>query len=180
MSVADLRSKLPEYAKDLKLNLDSVLSEAGAPGLNLAQISMVALGAAFSARYKPLTEAIAAFAAEHATAEQLTAAKGSAAIMGMNNIYYRFQHLVSHPEYASIPAKLRMNVIGAYKGDAKNDFELVSLAVSAVNGCGMCIDSHDKVLRDGGISVQAIQSAVRIASVIHGVAVVLEQADAAG
>jgi alkyl hydroperoxide reductase subunit D len=73
-----------------------------------------------------------------------------------------------------------MNVIGAYKGDAKNDFELVSLAVSAVNGCGMCIDSHDKVLRDGGISVQAIQSAVRIASVIHGVAVVLEQADAAG
>ena len=60
MSVADLRSKLPEYAKDLKLNLDSVLSEAGAPGLNLAQISMVALGAAFSARYKPLTEAIAA------------------------------------------------------------------------------------------------------------------------
>ncbi|URL59125.1 carboxymuconolactone decarboxylase family protein [Luteibacter flocculans] len=180
MSVADLRSKLPEYAKDLKLNLDSVLSEAGAPGLNMAQIAMVALGSAYSARYTPLTEAIAAFAAEHASAEQLTAAKGSAAIMGMNNIYYRFQHLVSHPEYEKLPAKLRMNVIGAYKGDAKNDFELVSLAVSAVNGCGMCIDSHDKVLRDGGISVQAIQSAVRIASVIHAVAVVLEQAEAAG
>ncbi|WP_036137463.1 carboxymuconolactone decarboxylase family protein [Luteibacter sp. 9135] len=180
MSVADLRSQIPDYAKDLKLNLDTVLSEAGAPGLNLAQIAMVALGAAYSTRYKPLTQAIAAFAAEHASAEQVTAAKGSAAIMGMNNIYYRFQHLVSHPEYASIPAKLRMNVIGAYKGDAKNDFELVSLAVSAVNGCGMCIDSHDKVLRDGGISVQAIQSAVRIASVIHAVGVVLEQAESAG
>jgi alkyl hydroperoxide reductase subunit D len=100
--------------------------------------------------------------------------------MGMNNIYYRFQHLVSHPEYETMPAKLRMNVIGAYKGDAKNDFELVSLAVSAVNGCGMCIDSHDKVLREGGITIQAIQSAVRIASVIHAVAVALEQGDAAG
>jgi lipoyl-dependent peroxiredoxin subunit D len=180
MSVADLRSKLPEYAKDLKLNLDSVLSEAGAPGLNMAQIAMVALGSAYASRFQPLTEAIAAFAAEHATGEQLTAAKGSAAIMGMNNIYYRFQHLVSHPEYETIPAKLRMNVIGAYRGDAKNDFELVSLAVSAVNGCGMCIDSHDRVLREGGVSVQGIQSAVRIASVIHAVAVVLEQADAAG
>lgn len=180
MSVADLRSLIPEYAKDLKLNLDTVLSEAGAPGLNKAQIAMVALGSAIAARYKPLTEALAAFAAENATPEQVAAAKGSAAIMGMNNIYYRFQHLVSHPEYASIPAKLRMNVIGQYKGDAKNDFELVSLAVSAVNGCGMCIDSHDKVLRDGGVSVQGIQSAVRIASVIHAVAVVLDQADAAG
>ena len=180
MSVADLRSKLPEYAKDLKLNLDSVLSEAGAPGLNLAQISMIAIGAAYASRYKPLTEAIATFAAEHSTHEQQTAAKGAAAIMGMNNIYYRFQHLVSHPEYETMPAKLRMNVIGAYKGDAKNDFELVSLAVSAVNGCGMCIDSHDKVLREAGLSVQAIQSAVRIASVIHAVAVVLEQGEAAG
>jgi alkyl hydroperoxide reductase subunit D len=180
MSIADLRSQLPEYAKDLKLNLDSVLSEAGAPGLNKAQIAMIALGAAYSARFKPLTEAVAAFAAEHASTEQLTAAKGSAAIMGMNNIYYRFQHLVSHPEYETMPAKLRMNVIGAYKGDAKNDFELVSLAVSAVNGCGMCIDSHDRVLREGGVTVQAIQSAVRIASVIHAVAVVLDQADAAG
>ena len=180
MSIADLRSTLPEYAKDLKLNLDSVLSEAGAPGLNKAQIAMIALGSAIAARYKPLTEAIAVFAGENASPEQVTAAKGSAAIMGMNNIYYRFQHLVSHPEYETLPAKLRMNVIGAYKGDAKNDFELVSLAVSAVNGCGMCIDSHDKVLRDGGVSVQAIQSAVRIASVIHAVAVVLEQADAAG
>ncbi|HEY4092831.1 MAG TPA: carboxymuconolactone decarboxylase family protein [Luteibacter sp.] len=180
MSIADLRSQLPEYAKDLKLNLDSVLSEAGAPGLNKAQIAMIALGSAYAARFKPLTEAVAAFAAEHATAEQLTAAKGSAAIMGMNNIYYRFQHLVSHPEYETMPAKLRMNVIGAYKGDAKNDFELVSLAVSAVNGCGMCIDSHDRVLREGGVTVQGIQSAVRIASVIHAVAVVLDQADAAG
>ena len=180
MSVADLRSKLPEYAKDLKLNLDSVLSEAGAPGLNMAQIAMVALGAAYASRFKPLTEAIAAFAAEHATGEQLTAAKGSAAIMGMNNIYYRFQHLVSHPEYETIPAKLRMNVIGAYKGDAKNDFELVSLAVSAVNGCGLCVTSHEKKLRAHEVSREAIQSAVRIASVLHAVAVVLEQADAAG
>ncbi len=91
----------------------------------------------------------------------------------MNNIYYRFLHLVEDGEYSTMPARLRMNIIGN-PGIDKLDFELLSLAVSAVNGCGMCITSHEKKLREGGISREQIQSAVRIASVIHAVAGVLE------
>ena len=77
-----------------------------------------------------------------------------------------------------MPARLRMNVL-ANPGIDKNDFELLSLAVSAVNGCGMCVTSHDKTLRTHGVSREAIQSAVRIASVIHATAGVLEYAQAA-
>jgi alkyl hydroperoxide reductase subunit D len=70
-----------------------------------------------------------------------------------------------------MPAKLRMNVIGA-PGIDKVDFELFSLAVSAMNGCGMCIDSHEQVLKKAGATAETIQNAVRIASVMKAVATV--------
>ena len=92
--------------------------------------------------------------------------------MGMNNIYYRFLHLVEDGEYQTMPARLRMNVI-ANHGIDKLDFELISLAVSAVNGCGPCVTSHEKKLRPHDVSREAIQSAVRIAAVVHAVARVL-------
>ena len=179
MSLAELRGSLPEYAKDLRLNLDSVLSEAGAPGLTRKQIAVIALASAVASRYAPLTEAIAAESAQHASAEELNGARAAAAIMGMNNIYYRFLHLVGDEEYGTLRANLRMNVMAAPGGE-KVDFELASLAVSAINGCGKCLESHEKTLRKHGLSAQPIQSAVRIASVIHAVAVALEQAKAAG
>jgi alkyl hydroperoxide reductase subunit D len=93
--------------------------------------------------------------------------------MAMNNIYYRFTHLASDPDYATMPARLRMNVI-ANPGVEKADFELWSLAVSAINGCGKCIDAHDQVLRKAGVSREAVQQAVRIAAVIHAVAATLD------
>jgi alkyl hydroperoxide reductase subunit D len=93
--------------------------------------------------------------------------------MAMNNIYYRFVHLSSAADYKTMPAKLRMNVIGK-PGVEKADFELWSIAVSAINGCGMCIDSHEKILREAGVSAEQIQAAVRIAAVVHAVAVTLE------
>jgi alkyl hydroperoxide reductase subunit D len=96
----------------------------------------------------------------------------------MNNVYYRFLHLVEDAEYAQMPARLRMNVIGN-PGIDKLEFELLSLAVSAVNGCGMCVTSHERKLREGSTSREAIQSAVRIASVVHGVAGVLDYQEAA-
>ena len=89
--------------------------------------------------------------------------------MGMNNIYYRFLHLVEDGEYQTMPARLRMNVI-ANHGIDKIDFELISLAVSAVNGCGLCVTSHEKKLRSHDVSREAIQSAVRIAATVHAVA----------
>jgi len=93
--------------------------------------------------------------------------------MAMNNIYYRFVHLASAPDYKTLPAKLRMNAL-AKPGVEKVDFELWSIAVSAINGCGMCIDSHEKILRDHGVTAEVIQAVVRIASVVHAVAVTIE------
>ena len=105
--------------------------------------------------------------------EALGAAKAAAAIMAMNNIYYRFTHLASAPDYKTLPARLRMNVIGK-PGVDKMDFELWCLAVSAIIGCGVCVDSHEKVLRDCGMSAEQIQAAVRIAAVVHAVAATLD------
>jgi alkyl hydroperoxide reductase subunit D len=89
----------------------------------------------------------------------------------MNNVYYRFVHLVANPEYGTMPAKLRMNFIGSH-GIPKEDFELFCIAVSAMNGCGMCIDSHERVLLEHGVKSDTIQSAVRIAAVIKALATV--------
>src|SRR4030095_15276848 len=108
----------------------------------------------------------------------IAGARAAAAIMGMNNVYYRFLRVVEDEEYGTMPARLRMNVIGS-PGIDRLDFELLSLAVSAVNGCGMCVTSHERKLREGGIGREAIQSAVRIASVMHAVAGVLEYQEAA-
>jgi alkyl hydroperoxide reductase subunit D len=97
----------------------------------------------------------------------------------MNNIYYRFLHLVEDAEYQAMPARLRMNIL-ANPGIDKLDFELLSLAVSAVNGCGLCISSHEKKLRAHGYTREMIQSAVRIAATVHAVAGVLEYSQAEG
>ncbi len=97
--------------------------------------------------------------------------------MGMTNVYYRFLHLVENPEYETMRAGLRMNVM-ANPGCDKAGFELAAIAVSAINGCGKCVASHEKVLRAHGVGAQGVQSAVRIASVLHAVAVVLEQQSA--
>jgi alkyl hydroperoxide reductase subunit D len=168
-----IRDSLPDYARDLKLNLGAVLAPTGAPGLNEKQIWGVAVASAIASRNVGFAKQIEALAAGTLDEAYLTASRSAAAIMGMNNIYYRFLHLVEDPEYAQMPARLRMNVIGN-PGIDKLDFELLSLAVSAVNGCGMCIVAHEKQLRKHEMSREAIQSAVRIAATIHAVAGVLE------
>src|SRR5580700_6724831 len=173
-----IRDSIPDYARDLKLNLGSVLTEAGAPGLNGKQIWAVAVASAIASRNLSFTRALEAAAAEHLDAAHLQAARAAAAIMGMNNIYYRFLHLVEDSEYQAMPARLRMNIL-ANPGIDKLDFELLSLAVSAINGCGLCISSHEKKLRQHGFSRESIQSAVRIAATIHAVAAVLEYASEA-
>ena len=172
MSLEALRGRLPEYAKDLKLNLGSLASEEV---LSLQQKAGCFVASALASRNAEVTKAVVAEFGPQLSAEALTAAKAAAAIMGMNNIYYRFVHLVGG-EYGSMPARLRMNVM-ARPGVEKLDFELWSLAVSAMNGCGRCIDSHEKVLRDAGIREDQIQAAVRIASIVASVAVALEAAE---
>ncbi|HET7845228.1 MAG TPA: carboxymuconolactone decarboxylase family protein [Xanthomonadales bacterium] len=178
MNLDTLRGQIPDYAKDLRLNLESVLTEAGAPGLTAQQIAMVALASAMASRFAPLTRGIGEWARGTLGEPEMNGARAAAAIMGMTNVYYRFTHLVHEKEYANLRAGLRMNVL-AQHGTDKLAFELASLAVSAINGCGMCMDSHEKTVRQHGASAQAVQSAVRIASVVHAVAVVLEQRQAA-
>jgi alkyl hydroperoxide reductase subunit D len=173
-----LRDQLPDYARDLKLNLGSVLTPQGAPGLSESQIASIALSTAIAARNPQLVRAIEAWAQPYLDDAHVQAARSAAAIMGMNNIYYRFLHLVEDAEYQTMPARLRMNVIGS-PGIDKLEFELLSLAVSAVNGCGLCVTAHERKLREGGIGREAIQSAVRIASVMHAIAGVLEYQAAA-
>jgi alkyl hydroperoxide reductase subunit D len=161
-----LLSSIPEYAKDLKLNLQTVLKQ---PDLTEQQTWGTAVACALASRNPSVISALLTEAESHLQPVALEAAKGAAAIMGMNNIFYRFQHLSEHEKYSTLPARLRMNIIRTHGSDPV-DFELWCLAVSAVNGCGKCITAHDRTLRERGLSEEAVIAAVRIASVIYAVA----------
>ena len=168
MSLKQFAETLPEYAKDLRLNLGSILTdqltgEERKLGLLLA--------CAHGSGYRPLVAAAEAEVAGKLSDQFANAARGAAAVMAMNNVYYRFVHLVANPEYGTKPARLRMNFIGQH-GIEKVDFELFSLAVSAMNGCGMCIDSHERVLLEHGVKSDVIQNAVRVAAVMKALATV--------
>jgi alkyl hydroperoxide reductase subunit D len=116
-----------------------------------------------------VVKAVEAAAAEAGLSEAARdAARAAAAIMGMNNVYYRAIHLIHNPEYRTLPARLRMNVI-ANPGVEKTDFELWSMAVSAINGCGACLDAHETELKKRGAANTAIQAALRIAAVVNAV-----------
>ena len=170
MSLDTLRDALPAYAKDISLNLSSlaaetVLSDQQKWGAFVA--SAYALGQPDVVRAVE-TSAIAA----GLSPEALTAAKAAAAIMGMNNVYYRSLHLLSNGEYKTLPARLRMNGL-ANPGVDKADFELWATAVSAVNGCGMCLDAHEAELKKHGVAAPQIQAALRIAAVVNAASRVL-------
>jgi alkyl hydroperoxide reductase subunit D len=174
MSLESLKSALPDYAKDLRLNLGSLATE---PSLSAEQRAGTFVASAIASRNPAVTEAILGEFAPVMSPEALTAAKAAAAIMAMNNVYYRFTHLVGG-DYPNMPAKLRMNVM-AKPGVDKATFELWSLAVSAINGCGMCMESHERAVRQHGITAEQVQAAVRIAAVVHAVAATLDAEHAA-
>ncbi|PCK00591.1 MAG: alkyl hydroperoxide reductase [Zetaproteobacteria bacterium] len=169
MSISELKSQIPDYAKDIKLNLSSLASDET---LNTQRLWGTFLASALATGNVTVIAAINAAVQEHLSDEAQKAAKAAASIMAMNNIYYRFVHLAKNKEYQTLQAKLRMNVI-ANPGVDKIDFELWSLAVSIINGCGMCIDAHEAALRKEGLSTSEIQTAARVAAVIHAVAAVL-------
>lgn len=170
MSLQNLKDRLPDYARDIKLNLGSLATE---PALNEKQRAGTFIASALGARNPEVAAAVLAEFAPKLDAKELAAAKAAAAVMAMNNVYYRFLHLVENEEYGKLPAKLRMNAI-ANHGIARADFELWCLAVSSINGCGMCIESHDKAVRKEGITAEQVQAAVRIAAVVNATAAVLD------
>ncbi len=149
MSIEALQNSIPDFAKDVRLNLTSMASDET---LEPQTKYGLFLASAIATRNPAVISAMEAVAAEKLTPAAVAAAKSAAAVMAMNNIYYRFVHLASNKEYAKMPARLRMNVI-ANPGVDKADFELWSLAVSAINGCGACIDAHEKVLNEAGVAI---------------------------
>lgn len=168
MSLKNFAEALPEYARDVRLNVEAVLRDAA---LNDQRKYGLLLACAHGSGYRPIVEAAEAEAAGKLSPAAANAARSAAAVMAMNNVYFRFVHLASNKEYGQMPSRLRMNVIGS-PGIEKVDFELYSLAVSTMNGCGLCIDSHEKLLRQHGIGGDIIQTAARIGAIIAAAATV--------
>jgi alkyl hydroperoxide reductase subunit D len=169
MSMDAIKNAIPDYAKDIKLNLSGLANEET---LSAQQFWGCMMACAMAGGNATVISNVAAESAAHLSAEAMTAAKASASIMAMNNVYYKFVGMSANPEYKTMPAKLRMNVIGN-PGVDKGDFELWSLAVSAMNGCKYCVDSHEAQLKNHGIDAAKIQTAVRIASVMAAASAIL-------
>ncbi len=164
-----LRDALPDHARDTRLNLPAVLGEG--TSLSPAQRWGVAVAVAAGLRDKALTDALAADALEAGVTEATLAdAYSAASIMAMNNVYYRFRHLVGKPSYREKPPRLRMNALGR-PASSKVDLELFCLAVSAVNGCGDCVTSHEATLLQSGATEDQVHDAVRVAAVVHAATV---------
>jgi alkyl hydroperoxide reductase subunit D len=170
MTLAQLLDTIPDYAKDLRVNMQNVLQQQE---LTEQQTWTVAVACAMASRELNLFEAVRNEAATKISPEQLNSAKAAGAMMGMNNVFYRFRHMIGKEEYNSIPARLRMQAIRTHGGDPV-DFELASLAVSTVKGCESCVKSHEAVVLEKGLTAEAVMAAVRIAATIHAIAIVIE------
>lgn len=167
MTLEQVLSLLPEFAKDTRLNVSSLLTQQAVDDLNANQIAGIALACAYATKQPELIKAISSYSQALLDNAALEAVKIAASLMAMNNVYYRFTHMVSDTNFRTMPAKLRMNKMAQAAGV---DFELYALAVSAINACQLCIDSHVEALKKHGVSVLAIQTAVRIAAVMQAAA----------
>ena len=169
-AVEELRASIPEAAKDIKLNLQSVLQ----PGaLSPAQRWGVAIASAVATRNARLRDALLHDARAEVGADVIDDALAAAVLMAMNNVYYRFRHMIGKESYSQMPARLRMQRI-VKPSSNKVDFELFCLAVSAINGCEMCIRSHEDVVIKGGLSEDQVHDAVRIAATVNAAALAIE------
>ncbi len=170
-AIDKIRDALPDVARDIRLNLESVLGDGGS--LSADQRWGVALASAASSRNATLLEAVLEDAKREVSAEVVDDALAAASLMAMNNVFYRFRHMVGKPGYSERPARLRMNRL-ARPATNKADFELYCLAVSAIHGCELCVQSHEKVVIDGGLGEEQVHDAIRVAATIHAAAISLE------
>ena len=162
-----LREALPESARDLKLNIQNVLARSS---LSPAQALGVGLSSAFFVGCDALRDALLADAREAGIGDEVIEdARAAAALMAMNTVYYRFRHLVEKPSYAQKPAQLRMQRM-MKPATSKADFELFSMACAALAGCAVCMKAHEASILKAGGSEDQVHDAVRIASVVNGVA----------
>jgi alkyl hydroperoxide reductase subunit D len=177
MGLEALKAAVPAYAKDLKLNLGSVIGTSTLPEQLLWG---AVLASALAAGNPRVLRELDADAREKLPDLAYDAARSAAAIMAMNNVYYRSKHLLRESGvtgYDEISPRLRMQVIGTSGGAGKAEFEFWCFAVSAINGCGQCLASHEQELRTAGITREQINEALRIASVVHAAAAVFTAED---
>ncbi|MGB3484827.1 MAG: alkyl hydroperoxide reductase AhpD [Mycobacterium sp.] len=164
MSIDNIKEALPDFAKDLKLNLSSIVKTTE---LTEQQLWGALVATAAATKSPRLLKEISEDALDVLSEEAYHAALGAASIMGMNNVFYRTRGQLEG-RYDDLRAGLRMNIIGN-PGVPKADFELWSLAVSAINGCGHCLTSHEATLRADDVDRPAIFEVIRLASIIAGV-----------
>ncbi len=164
MSIDNLKEALPEYAKDLKLNLGSL---ARTTALSEEQLWGTLLCCAAATRNATVLREIADEAADNLSEQAYNAALGAASIMGMNNVFYRGRGYLGG-KYDDLRPGLRMNIIGN-PGVDKALFELWSMAVSAINGCEHCVGAHEHVVREAGLDRETVFEALKAASIIQGV-----------
>ncbi|MES2562138.1 MAG: carboxymuconolactone decarboxylase family protein [Pseudomonadota bacterium] len=164
-----LKERIPDYAKDIRLNLDAVIARSS---LEAADAVGAALAAAYAARAKPIVDAIRASGA--LSEVDTNAALSAAALMGMNNVWYPYVEMADDADLKSQRAELRMNAYATHGGVDKKRFELFSLAASIVGKCHFCVQSHYKMLKENGVSAQQLRDVGRIAAVVAAAALVFE------
>jgi alkyl hydroperoxide reductase subunit D len=168
-----LKALVPDYAKDIRLNLDATIARSSLPAREAAG---AALAAAFAAKSAPIVGAIRASGALAPADAQ--AAQTAAALMGMNNVWYPYVEMAGDPELRTMRPELRMNAYATHGGVDRRAFELYALAASIVGKCGFCIASHYKLLREAGATAQELRDVGRIAAVVNAAAQVIAIEDA--
>lgn len=166
--IDSLKAIVPDYAKDVRLNLDATIARSSLPP---REALGAALAAAFAAKSAPIVDAIRASGALAQTDAQ--AALTAAALMGMNNVWYPYVEMAADPELRTLRAELRMNAYANHGGVDRRAFELFALAASIVGKCEFCIASHYKLLRDTGATTQELRDVGRIAAAVNAAAQVI-------
>jgi alkyl hydroperoxide reductase subunit D len=166
-----LSEKIPFYARDLFITLKSSISSSG---LTEQQFWGCVLAVAIASRNIEFTAFIRKYASEHLNNDELEAVNSATALMGMNNIYWRFWYLADDRDYLKFPSYLSEDAMHIPDDVNHIDFECWELAVSVINGCSGCIKVHSHALYKDGFKKEKVLSIVRIASVIYALAVTME------
>lgn len=163
----DLKTRIPDWAKDIRLNLDGAIGRSSLPP---DETLGVALAAAFAARSKALVDVFR----ENLAPEQAHAALTAAALMGMNNTWYPYVEMAADEDLKTQRAELRMNAYATSGGVEKRKFEAYALAASIVGKCHFCVSSHYALLKKEGLTTQQLRDIGRIAAVVNAAAQILD------
>lgn len=158
------------YLRDLRINLKNTLASEN---FSIKEGYLIALSVAVNEKNEVLTRSFTEHARENgANDAEIAEVHACASMLTVNNVLYRFRHFAKNDTYSSTPAGIKMNVMmNPVLG--KEFFELVSLVVSALNGCETCVSSHEASVRKLGSSEARIFDAVRLASVVRGLSAVI-------